>query len=217
MDAQCLSASRSALENRISKASILSFYDRDFLLQKENQRFDAILCNPPYRKISDKNYSRELIQQFEGKSERKLPGTANLYVFFLLKCLNLINVGGRAAFLVPQDFFNSGYGVFIKSALQESGLLHSLFLFSPQDSLFDEAITSSCILLLENSEKEKKSGFYWTRLKPGFFSDTSKLPLTSVESIQTNWISFPDPEEKMESNLSSTRKENLYRRKKSGF
>lgn len=196
LDAQCLSASRSALENRISKASILSFYDRDFLLQKENQKFDAILCNPPYRKISDKNYSRELIQQFEGKSERKLPGTANLYVFFLLKCLNLINVGGRAAFLVPQDFFNSGYGVFIKSALQESGLLHSLFLFSPQDSLFDEAITSSCILLLESSEKEKKSGFYWTRLKPGFFSDTSKLPLSSVESIQTNWISFPDPEEK---------------------
>ncbi|EMM78905.1 N-6 DNA methylase [Leptospira santarosai] len=196
LDTQCLSASRSALENRISKASILSFYDQDFLLQKENQKFDAILCNPPYRKISDKNYSRELIQQFEGKSDRKLPGTANLYVFFLLKCLNLINVGGRAAFLVPQDFFNSGYGVFIKFALQESGLLHSLFLFSPQDSLFDEAITSSCILLLENSEKEKKSGFYWTRLKPGFFSDTSKLPLSSVESIQTDWISFPDPEEK---------------------
>lgn len=169
MDAQCLSASRSALENRISKASILSFYDRDFLLQKENQKFDAILCNPPYRKISDKNYSRELIQQFEGKSERKLPGTANLYVFFLLKCLNLINVGGRAAFLVPQDFFNSGYGVFIKSALQESGLLHSLFLFSPQDSLFDEAITSSCILLLENSEKEKSRDFIGRGSSPGSF------------------------------------------------
>ncbi|EMJ92435.1 HsdM family class I SAM-dependent methyltransferase [Leptospira alstonii] len=196
LDIQCLSSSRAALENRISKSSILSFYDRDFLLQEESQKFDVILCNPPYRKISDKNYSKELIQQFEGKSDKKLPGTANLYVFFLLKCLNLIQVGGRAAFLVPQDFFNSGYGVFIKSALQESGLLHSLFLFSPQDILFDEAITSSCILLLENSEKEKKSGFFWTRLKPGFFSDKSKLPISSVKSIQTDWISFPDPEAK---------------------
>ncbi|TGL70312.1 HsdM family class I SAM-dependent methyltransferase [Leptospira kmetyi] len=196
LDLQCLNSSRQALEDRISKTSILNFFDRDFLLQKEDQKFDVILCNPPYRKISDKNYSKELIHQFEGRSDKKLPGTANLYVFFLLKCLNMIDRGGRAAFLVPQDFFNSGYGVFIKSALQESGLLHSLFLLSPQDSLFDEAVTSSCILLLENSDKVKKSGFYWTRLKPGFFSDKSKLLAGSVESIETDWIPFPDPEAK---------------------
>lgn len=196
LDLQCLNSSRQALEDRISKTSILNFFDRDFLLQKEDQKFDVILCNPPYRKISDKNYSKELIHQFEGQSDKKLPGTANLYVFFLLKCLNMIDRGGRAAFLVPQDFFNSGYGVFIKSALQESGLLHSLFLLSPQDSLFDEAVTSSCILLLENSDKVKKSGFYWTRLKPGFFSDKSKLLAGSVESIETDWIPFPDPEAK---------------------
>ncbi|MCG6168805.1 SAM-dependent methyltransferase [Leptospira sp. FAT2] len=196
LDSQCLLSSRSALENRVSKTSILNFYDRDFLLREEERKYDVILCNPPYRKISDKNYSKELIQQFGGRSDRRLPGTANLYVFFLLKCLNMINEGGRAAFLVPQDFFNSGYGVFIKSALQESALLHSLFLLSPQDSLFDEAVTSSCILLLENSDKVKKSGFCWTRLKPGFFSEKTEIVAGSVESIQREWIPFPDPEAK---------------------
>ncbi len=35
LDIECLSSSRAVLENRISDSSILSFYDRDFLLQEE--------------------------------------------------------------------------------------------------------------------------------------------------------------------------------------
>ncbi|MDV6235689.1 N-6 DNA methylase [Leptospira ellisii] len=196
LDVQCLKASRSTLENGISSRSSLQFHDRDFLLENSEQKFDAILCNPPYRKISDKEYSRELNLRFGRHLDRRLPGTANLYVFFLLKCLDLIDVGGRGAFLVPQDFFNSGYGVFIKTALQKSGLIHSLFLLSPQDSLFDEAVTSSCILLLENSGKKETSGFLWTRLKPGFFSDKSERIPAAIDSIKTEWIEFPDPEAK---------------------
>ncbi|AOP34896.1 methylase [Leptospira tipperaryensis] len=196
LDLHCLVSSRHSLEDKISRNGSLHFFDQDFLLETKEQKFDVILCNPPYKKISDRAYSKELNKRFGGDLEKRLPGTANLYVFFLLKCLNMISVGGRAAFLVPQDFFNSGYGVFIKTVLKKSGLLHSLFLLSPQDSLFDEAVTSSCILLLENSEKEKKSGFYWARLKPGFFTDKSKLALGAVESIETEWIPFPDPEAK---------------------
>ncbi|RHX84303.1 N-6 DNA methylase [Leptospira stimsonii] len=196
LDLQCLESSKNTLEDKISLHGSLQFFDQDFLLQTSDQKFDVILCNPPYKKISDRTYSQELNKRFGGDLEKKLPGTANLYVFFLLKCLNMLNVGGRAAFLVPQDFFNSGYGVFIKTALKKSGLLHSLFLLSPKDSLFDEAVTSSCILLLENSGKEKKSGFHWARLKPGFFTDKSKLIPGAVESIETEWIPFPEPEAK---------------------
>ncbi|EKQ40033.1 N-6 DNA Methylase domain protein [Leptospira interrogans str. 2002000621] len=47
LDIECLSSSRAVLENRISDSSILSFYDRDFLLQEENQKFDVILCSRP--------------------------------------------------------------------------------------------------------------------------------------------------------------------------
>ncbi|TGM52762.1 N-6 DNA methylase [Leptospira adleri] len=196
LDLQCLESSKTSLEDKVSRLGSLRFFDQDFLLQAPDQKFDVILCNPPYKKISDRDYSKELNKRFGGDLEKKLPGTANLYVFFLLKCLNMLSVGGRAAFLVPQDFFNSGYGVFIKTALKRSDLLHSLFLLSPQDSLFDEAVTSSCILLLENSGKEKKSGFYWARLKPGFFTDKSKLVSGAVKSIETEWIPFPDPEAK---------------------
>ncbi|MBM9576245.1 N-6 DNA methylase [Leptospira sp. 201903070] len=196
LDIQCLESSKSSLEDKVTRFGSLHFFDQDFLLQTPDQKFDVILCNPPYKKISDRVYSKELNKRFAGDLETRLPGTANLYVFFLLKCLNMISVGGRAAFLVPQDFFNSGYGVFIKTALRKSGHLHSLFLLSPQDSLFDEAVTSSCILLLENSGKEKKSGFKWARLKPGFFTGKSKLVSGAVESIETEWIPFPDPEAK---------------------
>src|ERR1700747_652571 len=58
----------------------------DFLKKKINKTYDTIIGNPPYVKIK----------------------TGNLYIDFIEKCYNLLNIssnGGELIFIVPSDFF----------------------------------------------------------------------------------------------------------------
>ncbi len=166
---------------------------------KTNELYDIILCNPPYLKLSHSKLGKELIDRFESEINAEIPGTANLYVFFLLRILRSLNKGGRASVLLPFEFLNAGYGVPIKKALIQSGILRRILILNSSWSLFPGAVTSSCILFLENS-LQKKEGFLWARASPGYLEgDTSYLEtmrwIETKPNVQEKWT-FQFKEEK---------------------
>lgn len=167
----------------------LFLYREDFLEVEPRSKYDIILCNPPYLRISRSKLGKEIVQRFESEIDAEIPGTANLYVFFLLRILKSLEKGGRASVLLPFEFLNAGYGVPIKKALLESNCLRRILLLNSSWSFFKGAVTSSCILFLENSPAEE--GFQWARVSP------KSLEEGNLESEKIKWMfANPGAEEK---------------------
>ncbi|PJZ69363.1 methylase [Leptospira perolatii] len=142
-------------------------------IEPTSVRYEAIVCNPPYKRLSHHKLGNELLREFGREIGFPIPGTANLYVFFLLRILNLLNIDGRASIIVPYEFLNAGYGVPIKRALLDAGCLKRLLILDTPLSLFSGAVTTSCILFLEKSASISQE-FLWTRSR--LEGAISKLP-----------------------------------------
>jgi adenine-specific DNA-methyltransferase len=126
----------------------LRIVQEDFL-RSDWERYDAVLCNPPYLKhhlIPDKRSYQRLLAERAGV---RLPLTSNLYAWFLAKALQQLAPGGRMAFITPSEFLNANYGVALKRHLLASGCWRYLLFFEHAELVFSDALTTACITLFE--------------------------------------------------------------------
>lgn len=70
----------------------------DFFDYKPNQKFETIIGNPPYLTY------KEIPETTKNKLPNILDQRANLYMFFIWKCLDLLADNGELIFIVPRDF-----------------------------------------------------------------------------------------------------------------
>ena len=98
---------------------------KDYMFNDWGNRYDGIICNPPYFKFHDYD-NKTTLKEIEEKLGLKLNGFTNLYTLFLLKSAYQLNKNGRAAYIVPSEFLNSDYGKLVKSYLIKNKLLRLL-------------------------------------------------------------------------------------------
>lgn len=137
----------------------LKIIQKSYLDTENSQKYDGIICNPPYLKFHDYDNLNE-IQKIERIFNTKLNKMTNLYSLFLLKSISELSPGGRLAYIVPSEFLNSNYGQQIKKILVESGMLRHIFVLDSTVSFFDDATTTATILFLENSSSLDNVSFY---------------------------------------------------------
>lgn len=129
----------------------INLYLEDYLYNDWNNKYDAIICNPPYLKFH--NYKNlETLKEIKQRLNIDLSGFTNIYTLFLLKSIYQLNQNGKIAFIVPSEFLNSNYGKSIKKYLLESQLLKEIIVFDFKENIFDKATTTSTILLLEKTQ-----------------------------------------------------------------
>ncbi len=125
------------------------FYDRGGLARQSDSvgGFDIIIGNPPYvrqEKIADPNrkYSaadyKELLRQIiyeefpdyfytnkqKSKLRIKIDGKSDLYTFFYLKSLKLLNEKGIHTFICSNSWLDVGYGKWLQQFILENARLH---------------------------------------------------------------------------------------------
>jgi Type I restriction-modification system methyltransferase subunit len=127
----------------------------DYLFTDWKKKYDGIICNPPYFKFHDYE-NKESLTEIEKNLGLKLTGFTNLYSLFLLKSISQLAENGRAAYIIPSEFMNADYGIFIKEQLLLSKTLRHIIVFDFEENLFDDALTTSSILLFANDGEEKK-------------------------------------------------------------
>ena len=88
-----------------------------------------------------------------------LSGFTNVYTLFLLKSIYQLNENGRAAYIIPSEFLNSDYGKLVKDYLIKSQTLKHIVLFDFKENVFDDALTTSAIILLEKNNYSNKVSF----------------------------------------------------------
>lgn len=144
---------------------ILSYYDHnrnnhlkiintDYLDAKTGT-FDGIICNPPYMRFQKFLKRHDLVPKIEKQIGKKLTGYSNIASVFLVKSLSELNDDGRLAYIMPLEFFNTGYGKEIKKSLLKKHLLKHIIIFENEKEIFPDATTTVCILLCKKDGKDE--------------------------------------------------------------
>lgn len=90
-------------------ALIMDFFDYN------DTTFDTIIGNPPYIRYKD------IPEITKSKLPKILDNRSNLYLFFIWKCINLLNDNGELIFIVPRDFIKLTSATTLNERLYNEG------------------------------------------------------------------------------------------------
>lgn len=140
--------------NHNGRSPNLQLINNDYL-EAEVGSFDSIICNPPYMRFQRFLNRHDVLPKIEEKIGKRLIGYSNISSVFLVKALKELNINGNLAFIMPFEFFNTGYGKEIKKSLLENHLLKQIIIFSNEKEIFPDATTTVCVLFCKNDGKEE--------------------------------------------------------------
>lgn len=126
-----------------------AFRHADFLAADLDERFDAIVCNPPYIRHHQAKLPDAVFQRFERWFDIRLSRLSNVYCLFILRILTLLSRRGRAAIITPSEFLNADFGRAIKHILLGNPAFRGFVVFDPAAAVFDGIVTTACITLLD--------------------------------------------------------------------
>ena len=139
-------------------SSNVDLHLEDYMFNDWSNKYDGIICNPPYFKFHDYD-NKTILNEIENRLKIKLNGFTNLYTLFLLKSIYQLKPNGRLAYIIPSEFLNSDYGKLVKSALIKNKVLRNIVVFDFEENVFDDALTTACILLCSNDKNNQTVKF----------------------------------------------------------
>lgn len=111
----------------------------DFFELPASERFASIIGNPPYVRYQD------IAPATRAQTRRSvLDGRANLYLFFIEKCLAHLEPGGELIFITPRDFLKATSAVALNRLLYAAGTITD-FIDLGDLKIFDGA-TPNCAI-----------------------------------------------------------------------
>jgi len=123
----------------------------DFFDFPETERFATIIGNPPYVRYRD--ITPETRRRVQGS---RLDGRANLYLFFIEKCLRHLTPGGELIFITPRDFLKATSAVQLNRRLHEAGTITD-FIDLGDTKLFDDATPNCAIWRFERDNFSRRT------------------------------------------------------------
>ena len=136
---------------RESLGAAATFLCCDFLSWDSPALFDAAIANPPYLRHHDMLYSHDVFRAVGNRNGVHLSRLTNAYGLFILEICRRLAPGGRAAIIVPGEWLNANFGMPIKEFLLTNGLLKQLVYFSHASLIFEDALTTACLLFIEKN------------------------------------------------------------------
>jgi adenine-specific DNA-methyltransferase len=124
---------------------------RDFFAYPDSNKFASIVGNPPYVRYQD---------IAPGTRERlgvaTLDGRANLYLYFIEKCLRHLLPGGEMILITPRDFLKSTSATKLNARLFSLGTItHAIELGDAR--IFDDAVPNCLIWRFEKGDLSRQT------------------------------------------------------------
>lgn len=125
----------------------------DFFAYPEEQRFDTIIGNPPYVRY------RDIPEATRARLDREgLDARANLYLYFISKCLRHLAPGGELILITPRDFLKSTSAVALNRRLFLDGTITDAIELGDA-RLFDDALPNCLIWRFEKGCGDRRVRF----------------------------------------------------------
>ncbi|MCK4625760.1 MAG: Eco57I restriction-modification methylase domain-containing protein [Phycisphaerae bacterium] len=161
--------------------------------RREEGGFDAIIGNPPYDVLSDKETGCDLsaLRRFlraQPIYEASFRGKNNLYKLFVCRVLALLAQGGRMGVITPMAVLGDDQAANIRKQILGTGAFTSIDAFPQKDDaawrVFPEAKLSTAVFSLIKIEDEQlRAQPFVSRVHPAQFieEDSPSLQLTTTD------------------------------------
>ena len=114
----------------------------DYLLFTTNIKFDLIIGNPPYYVIKKEKVNKEYLSYFEGRP--------NIFILFIIKSLELLNVNGILSFILPKNFINCIYYNKLREFIYTNYTI--LDIVECNDDKFIDTLQDTIIFIIQNKK-----------------------------------------------------------------
>ncbi len=118
--------------------------------------FDVVIGNPPYINAIQltKTYGKE-VKDFWKNKYSSSRGTYDIYILFFEQALNLCKYGGYVAFITPNKFLSSPYGVAFRQFINQNYKLVKIFDLS-QVNVFEDPSVYPVVTIFQKIKQEKR-------------------------------------------------------------
>ena len=162
----------------------------DFFAYPEAGRFDTIIGNPPYVKARDIRSATRL-----RLSSQLLNGHANLYLFFIEKCVRHLAPGGELIFVTPRDFLKATGAARLNTWLYDQGTITD-FIELGDARVFDGVVPNCAIWRFEKGNLSRRTRDGRRMVLAGgqilFTRGIYSVPLNRVFSVRVGAVSGAD-------------------------
>lgn len=154
-DVNCIEKCKEIMEDFIAKNDNrkidirINYINANYLDYEIDKKYDFIVQNPPFKKVTKNNkskYNRELLDYINGQ--------ANLYHFFIIKSLKLLDKNGILFTISPKNFLSGKYTEKLRNFLFSDYSLTRLHIFDERKSIFNNIIQEICITKIENRKHQ---------------------------------------------------------------
>ncbi|MBI4729754.1 MAG: Eco57I restriction-modification methylase domain-containing protein [Acidobacteria bacterium] len=144
------SALQGARDSGLSASDLSLVEIRDFVLDPPTGRQPAIVANPPYIRhhrlsAATKGLLREFGRRLIGTP---IDGRAGLHVYFLLRALELLDHGGRLAFIMPADTVEGVFARALWQWISHHFRVDAVVTFSHQATPFPGVDTNALVFMI---------------------------------------------------------------------
>ena len=166
----------------------------DFTRMVPEHSCSLVLTNPPYVRhhCLSKDDKARLQNCVKKETGLALSGLAGLYCHFILLAHKWLAKGAVCGWLVPAEFMDVNYGSTLKSYLLNSVRLLRIHRYTPEASMFSDALVSSCVVWFKNETDESD---YEVEFSLGGTHDApqdARMVKKTALCEERKWTRFPE-------------------------
>jgi adenine-specific DNA-methyltransferase len=137
--------------NKIIDHKKIKKHNRDFLKTKITKKYDNIIMNPPYIKFQelDDDYRKFIKKNFQLLEK----GNIDIYLAFLLKCLDLLNDTGVMVSITPNSYLFNKSCLNFRKYLIDNKLISKIIDYKSK-KVFKNINVYCCVSVFTKSDKE---------------------------------------------------------------
>jgi type I restriction-modification system DNA methylase subunit len=138
------------------------FFDPEWMFGLSS-RFDLVIGNPPYvRQEAIKDQKPALERHYGGKDKNGKPlgayaGTADLFIYFIQRGIELLNPGGAFAYITSNKWYRAKYGANLRSWINRQTELHRIIDFGDAE-VFDAIAYPTIIIATRRDAPVQQPG-----------------------------------------------------------
>ena len=154
---------------------------------------NLLICNPPYVRHHhlDREAKTRLQMAVKYRLGIEVSGLSGLYCYFMLMSHAWMADDGVAAWLVPSEFMDVGYGQAIKHYLLGQVETLRIHRFDPAEVQFEDALVSSCVVWFRKRQPTPDQAVAFSYGGSIEAPATERLVSADELRLERKWTRFP--------------------------